>query len=172
MTELLLSKYASPIGAMDLVMAGAKLVYLDFSENTGRMDRLLRARFGDRAIRPGPDVTPVHEALDRYFEAGGDPFGGIELDTRGTEFQQAVWRQLRAIPPATTIDYSTLAKRVGNDRAVRAAASSNARNPISIIIPCHRVIGRDGSLRGYAGGEHRKRWLIDHEAASAARRAA
>lgn len=172
MTELSVMTYQSPIGEMELVMHGSDLVYLDFSGNPERFRRLLSARFGDFTIRPGGKTSAIHDALDRYFRDGGNPFAGIPMQTYGTPFQKLVWRALQEIPPGTTIDYSELARRVGNPRAVRAAGTSNARNPISVIIPCHRVIGRDGTLRGYAGGEDRKRWLIEHEAASAARRAA
>ena len=172
MKELSLMVYESPIGAMDMVMDGDTLVYLDFAGNPDRFHRLLGARFGDFSTRPGSENAKIHTALERYFQQGGNPFGDIPLETYGTPFQRQVWQALQKIPPGATIDYSTLAKRVGNPRAVRAVGSSNGRNPISIIIPCHRVVGRDGTLRGYAGGEDRKRWLIDHEAACAARRAA
>lgn len=155
--------YRSPIGKMDVILDGETLVYLDFSGNSGRVDRLLTGRFGEFEIHRAEGSTPVHEALESYFVHGGDPFGDIGLDTGGTPFQRSVWRALRQIPPGSTLDYTALAGHVGNPRAVRAAASSNARNPIAIIIPCHRVIGRDGTLRGYAGGVERKRWLIEHE---------
>lgn len=172
MKELSLMVYESPIGDMDMVMDGDTLVYLDFAGNPARFNRLLNARFGEFSARRGPAGSKIHIALDHYFQQGGSPFEDIPLKTYGTPFQQQVWRALQEIPPGATIDYSTLAQRVGNPREVRAAGSSNGRNPISIIIPCHRVVGRDGTLRGYAGGEDRKRWLIDHEAACAARRAA
>ena len=172
MTDLSKMTYESPIGAMDMVMQGDKLVYLDFADNPERFERLLRVRFGDFQIRSGPRTSPIHKALDDYFRHGDDRFQGIAMETHGTAFQRQVWQALQEIPAGTTIDYSTLAKRVGKPRAVRAAGTSNGRNPIAIIIPCHRVVGRDGTLRGYAGGEDRKRWLIEHEAACAARRAA
>jgi methylated-DNA-[protein]-cysteine S-methyltransferase len=87
------------------------------------------------------------------------------LAPAGTAFQQAVWRELLHIPFGATRDYGELAARLGRPSAARAVGGANGRNPISIIVPCHRVIGRAGDLRGYAGGEDRKRWLLDHERA-------
>ena len=163
MKRLERSPYCSPIGTMDVILDGETLVYLDFSGNSERVGRLLTGRFGKFEMRQAEGSTPVHEALDAYFVHGGDPFGDLGLDAGGTPFQRSVWQALRRIPPGSTWDYTSLAKNAGCPRAVRAAASGNARNPIAIIIPCHRVIGRDGTLRGYAGGVERKRWLIEHE---------
>lgn len=163
MKQLAVIPYRSPIGMMDVVLDGEDLVYLDFSDNPDRAVRLLTRRFGEYALRRAGGTTSVHDALEVYFDRGGDPFGKLGLDTGGTTFQRSVWQELRRIPPGRTVDYTTLAGRVGNPRAFRAAASSNALNPIAIIIPCHRVIGRDGTLRGYAGGTERKLWLIEHE---------
>ncbi len=163
MKSLEMMPYQSPIGMMDVILDGDILVCMDFSDNPERSKCLLTRRFGQIEMIRSSHPTPVHHALDRYFSHGGDPFHDLRLDTGGTPFQSSVWCALRQIPPGETIDYSTLARKVGNPKAIRAAASCNARNPISIIIPCHRVIGRDGSLRGYAGGQERKRWLIQHE---------
>lgn len=162
-TELTTSVYPSPIGDIQLVYIDNGLCYLDFADNPERMERLLKTRFGNYQLKPSENAPSVHQALDHYFAGDKDPFGSIALDTAGTEFQEKVWQVLTSIPSGATMDYSGLANQAGNPRAVRAAASSNARNPISIIIPCHRVIGKDGSLRGYAGGESRKRWLLQHE---------
>lgn len=159
------SIYKSPIGNIQLLIAQGKLCYMDFAENTDRMHRLLKRRFRTYKVVEGTDHEPIHSRLDKYFAGKPNAFKNIELDAGGTAFQRKVWRELLKIPTGKTLDYSTLAKRAGNERAVRAAASSNARNPVSIIIPCHRVIGKDGSLRGYAGGEHRKQWLLEHEGA-------
>ena len=163
MKRLEMITYRSPIGMMDVVLDGQSLVGLDYSDNPRRLRGHLSRRYSDFELRRLNGPTPVLDALDTYFSSGGDPFRSLKLDPGGTEFQRCVWRELRRIPPGSTLDYASLARRVGNPRAVRAAASSNARNPIAIAIPCHRVIGRDGSLRGYAGGIERKRWLIGHE---------
>jgi methylated-DNA-[protein]-cysteine S-methyltransferase len=87
----------------------------------------------------------------------------IEVDTGGTPFQQRVWQELRRIPAGSTRSYSEVARAIGRPSAVRAVAAANGANPVSIVIPCHRVIGADGSLTGYGGGLHRKRWLLAHE---------
>ena len=159
------SIYKSPIGDIQLLIAEGKLCYMDFADNIDRMHRLLKRRFREYEIVEGADHRQMHKRLDRYFAGKPDAFNNVSLDAGGTAFQRKVWNELRKIPKGKTLDYSTLAKRAGNGKAVRAAASSNARNPVSIIIPCHRVIGKDGSLRGYAGGEHRKQWLLEHEGA-------
>ncbi len=100
--------------------------------------------------------------LDEYFNKQRTQFD-LPLNPIGTEFQKSVWGQLQNIPFGTTISYMDLAKRLGDPKVIRAAATANGKNPIAIIIPCHRVIGSDGSLTGYAGGLRRKKWLLEHE---------
>jgi methylated-DNA-[protein]-cysteine S-methyltransferase len=111
------------------------------------------------------DPAGAASALDRYF--GGDlrALDALAVDTGGTPFQQRVWIALRAIPVGTAVSYSALARTIGMPRAVRAVAAANGANPVAIVIPCHRVIGADGSLTGYGGGLARKRWLLAHEGA-------
>lgn len=104
--------------------------------------------------------------LDEYFAGSRTQFD-LPLSPAGTAFQQKVWQQLIQIPFAETITYLHLAKRLGNVKSIRAAASANGKNPLAIIIPCHRVVGADGKLTGYAGGLHRKQWLLEHEAKAA-----
>lgn len=103
----------------------------------------------------------VHQ-LHEYFEGKRTRFD-LQLNLEGTAFQQNVWRQLQTIPYGKTISYLELAQQLGAVKAIRAVANANGKNPIWIVIPCHRVIGSDGSLTGYAGGLHRKQWLLDHE---------
>lgn len=100
--------------------------------------------------------------LQEYFEGSRKQFD-LKLDPQGTDFQKKVWELLKDIPPGKTISYLQLSKQLGDVKAIRAVASANGKNPIWIIIPCHRVIGSDGSLTGYAGGLYRKQWLINHE---------
>lgn len=100
--------------------------------------------------------------LREYFEGSRTMFD-LKLNPQGTEFQQSVWTLLSAIPYGKTISYLDLSKRLGNIKAIRAVANANGKNPLWIIVPCHRVIGSDGSLTGYAGGLHRKQWLLEHE---------
>ncbi|WP_242092325.1 methylated-DNA--[protein]-cysteine S-methyltransferase [Aestuariivivens sediminicola] len=100
--------------------------------------------------------------LNEYFEGTRQQFD-LALNPQGTDFQNKVWRQLEQIPYGKTITYFELSKQLGDIKAIRAVAQANAKNPIWIVIPCHRVIGSDGHLTGYAGGLHRKRWLLEHE---------
>tara|TARA_R110002051_G_scaffold180913_4_gene250432 strand:+ start:17716 stop:18192 length:477 start_codon:yes stop_codon:yes gene_type:complete len=100
--------------------------------------------------------------LNEYFEGVRTEFQ-LDLNPEGTPFQKKVWLQLQQIPYGRTTSYLEVAKLIGDVKAIRAAASANARNPIWIVIPCHRVIGIDGDLTGYAGGLHRKKWLLEHE---------
>ncbi len=100
--------------------------------------------------------------LQEYFNGQRKTFR-LTLNPKGTDFQKRVWTELLEIPYGKTISYLELSKKLGNTKAVRAVAAANGKNPLSILVPCHRVIGSDGSLTGYAGGLHRKKWLLDHE---------
>jgi methylated-DNA-[protein]-cysteine S-methyltransferase len=111
----------------------------------------------------------AREQLDAYFAGELETFD-LRLAPAGTAFQLRVWEELTRIPFGETISYGELAGRLGEPRAVRAVGLANGRNPISIVVPCHRVIGADGSLVGYGGGLERKRWLLEHEAVASGRR--
>ena len=116
------------------------------------------------------DVTPkipleLKEAvtqLQDYFEGKRTNFD-FKLNPKGTDFQQRVWQELIKIPFGKTMSYMDLSKKLGDVKAIRAVASANGKNPLWIVVPCHRVIGTDGSLTGYAGGLWRKKWLLEHE---------
>ncbi len=117
----------------------------------------------DRSWRRDPAAfVAVGTALDAYFADGSASFD-LPLDLRGTPFQQAVWSALRRIPAGETVTYAELARRVTRPGAARAVGSAVARNSVSIVVPCHRVVGSDGALTGYAGGVERKAWLLAHE---------
>lgn len=107
-------------------------------------------------------LKEVVEQLNEYFAKERTDFD-LKLNPQGTDFQTKVWRTLQTIPFGKTVSYLDMAKTLGDPKVIRAAASANGKNPISIIIPCHRVIGSDGSLTGYASGLHRKKWLLEHE---------
>ncbi len=110
-----------------------------------------------------PDSLKIAaEQLQQYFEGNRDNFD-IALNPKGTDFQKRVWEALLKIPFGKTVSYLDLSKTLGDPKAIRAVAAANGKNPLWIIIPCHRVIGSDGSLTGYAGGLHRKKWLLEHE---------
>lgn len=120
----------------------------------------------DTVEDPTADIPAVLEdavsQLIEYFKGSRVDFN-LSLNPQGTEFQKKVWNALLEIPFGKTMSYLELSKRLGNVKAIRAVAAANGKNPLWIVIPCHRVIGSDGSLTGYAGGLHRKKWLLDHE---------
>lgn len=110
-----------------------------------------------------PDsLKPCVEQLQEYFDGNRTSFH-LKLNPQGTEFQKQVWKELLKIPFGKTVSYMDLTKKLGNVKAIRAVASANGKNPLWIVVPCHRVIGSNGSLTGYAGGLHRKQWLLEHE---------
>ena len=136
----------------------------------GRLTELYLRHDESAAPDDGP-FDAVREQLDAYFAGELGAFD-LPLAPHGTRFQQRVWEELTRIPYAETISYKELALRLGDQKLVRAVGLANGRNPLSIVIPCHRVIGADGSLVGYGGGLERKRWLLEHEAVAAGRRLA
>jgi methylated-DNA-[protein]-cysteine S-methyltransferase len=109
-----------------------------------------------------PLLRNCHLQLQEYFEGRRQEFS-VLLDLEGTEFQQRVWKQLETIRFGDTMSYLQQSEELGDLKSIRAVAAANAKNPVAVIIPCHRVLGSDGSLRGYAGGLWRKKWLLDHE---------
>lgn len=113
------------------------------------------------AIFPKILEDAIHQ-LQEYFKGKRRAFT-LNLNPKGTDFQKKVWEALRHIPYGKTMSYLELAKTLGDIKAIRAVAAANGKNPLWIVIPCHRVIGSDGSLTGYAGGLHRKKWLLNHE---------
>jgi methylated-DNA-[protein]-cysteine S-methyltransferase len=134
----------------------------------GRLTELFLRHDGDPRAADGP-FDAVRTQLDAYFAGDLETFD-LDLAPHGTPFQMRVWGELAQIPFGETISYKELALRLGDRKLVRAVGLANGRNPISIIVPCHRVIGADGSLVGYGGGLERKRWLLEHEAVASGRR--
>lgn len=118
---------------------------------------------GDDATGASPAILTAARQLDEYF-AGERVVFDFPTGQKGSDFQQSVWQNLLDIPYGKTISYAQLSKRMNNPLAIRAIASANGRNSLWIVVPCHRVIGSDGSLTGYAGGLWRKQWLLEHEA--------
>lgn len=165
--HLVLDELESPIGTLRVVWRARAVCAVDFEE--GRMRNHLAARFG--AVRLGSaDGGRARVApLRAYLRGDLAALDRLQIDPGGTPFQQRVWKALRGIPPGSTITYGALADRLGVPGGARAVGSANASNPIAVVVPCHRVIGADGSLTGYAGGVERKRWLLDHESRLRAR---
>lgn len=159
-------RIATPIGALDLVAdAEGRLRAVEWADHEDRMLRSLRLQYrGDGyVLKQARNPAGLGAALRAYFEGEVAAIDGLPVATVGTEFQESVWKALRTIPCGETISYAMLAARIGQPRAVRAVGHANGDNPISIVVPCHRVIGTGGSLTGYGGGIERKRWLLEHE---------
>jgi len=161
-----LDRVRTPVGDM-LVVTGedGRLCALHWQRHEARLHRQLATRHRHARIRIAERRAPdeVRDPLKSYVDGKLDAIDAIPVDTGGTDFQQTVWRALRAIPAGTTLSYGALAVRIGCPRAVRAVGHANGANPISVVIPCHRLIGSDGTLTGYGGGLERKRWLLAHE---------
>jgi methylated-DNA-[protein]-cysteine S-methyltransferase len=163
---LRLDRVATPIGeALIVTDQDGYLRALDWADRESGMARLLRLRYGSIVLEEGAAPKVVSRTLRDYFDGDIGCLGAIEWRTAGTPFQQAVWAALTTIAPGKTLSYRALAAKLGCPTAVRAVGSANGANPISVVVPCHRVIGTDGALTGYGGGLERKRWLLQHEAA-------
>ena len=163
MRELGIDRLESALGTLLIVADGQRLCALDYADAEGRMACLLRRRYGDYRLAEAADPHGFSSRLRAYFDGDIGCLGTIPLSLGGTAFQQQVWTALRSIPPGSVLSYGQLAARLGQPRAYRAVGMSNALNPIAIVVPCHRLLGADGSLTGYAGGLARKRWLLRHE---------
>jgi methylated-DNA-[protein]-cysteine S-methyltransferase len=166
--ELALGRVETPVGDVVAAWRGDTLVALEFAAQREQMVRWLKRRFGTTLtlVEGGKDPAGILKRLRAYFRGDIGALDDLKVDGGGTEFQRKVWRALRRIPTGKTTSYAALAARIGKPSAVRAVAHANAVNPISVVVPCHRVIGSDGSLRGYGGGLDRKRWLLEHEGAT------
>ncbi|MBV9569243.1 MAG: methylated-DNA--[protein]-cysteine S-methyltransferase [Hyphomicrobiales bacterium] len=166
--RLHLDRFDTPIGTALLVTDDeGNLRLLDWEDHEERMRVLLRRRYGSVALEPAFAPAAIRLPLERYFAGELSALAEIPWRTQGTAFQQLVWNALTAIAAGETISYGALAMRIGKASAVRAVGLANGANPVSVVVPCHRVIGSDGSLTGYGGGLERKRWLLRHEGALA-----
>ncbi len=156
-----IDRFPTPIGIMRiLVDQENRLRMLDWEDHEDRMLRLFRLHYNEELV---PGRTKVRESIEAYFAGELDALDRIAVLARGTAFQQEVWAALRTIPAGTTLSYGGLAKQIGRPAAVRAVGLANGSNPIGVVVPCHRVIGANGSLTGYGGGLERKSWLLNHE---------
>lgn len=165
-SHLSLDRLPSPLGEILLVTDQAGLVRaLAFHDYVPRLTRLLRLHYGEQPLESGPAPAATRQALTAYFDGQFEALAAIPWASGGTAFQNQVWRALGDIPAGTTSTYAALAARIGRPRATRAVGAANGANPIAILVPCHRLIGADGSLTGYGGGLERKAWLLEHEQA-------
>ena len=152
----------SPMGAIVIAVRGEAACALVFEDHWADMEQQLFRRFSEKP-RAERDPAGISSRVAAYLAGRMDAVADIEVDPGGTPFQRAVWTALRSIPAGTTRSYAQLAAAIGRPTAVRAVGAANGANPVSIIIPCHRVIRSDGDLCGYSGGIERKRWLLAHE---------
>ncbi|QCR36064.1 methylated-DNA--[protein]-cysteine S-methyltransferase [Nissabacter sp. SGAir0207] len=169
MLTLFMDKLATPLGDLLLVAdEQGNLRSVEWLEFKERMDRLLGLHYGRQGVelREARDPHGLTRALADYFDGNLGIIDTLPTATGGTEFQRQVWAALRTIPCGETLSYGALAQRLGRPGASRAVGAANGANPISIVVPCHRVIGSAGVLTGYAGGVTRKAWLLRHEGAS------
>jgi methylated-DNA-[protein]-cysteine S-methyltransferase len=164
--RLLVDRVATPIGELAIVAdESGRLHAVEWADHEELMRRSLRRHCGAQGFSLHPAVDPggLGTALGAYFAGELAAIDTLPVATFGTEFQRTVWQALRQIPCGETLSYAALARRIGRKTAVRAVGLANGSNPISVVVPCHRVIGSDGSLTGYGGGIERKSWLLAHE---------
>ncbi|HEX5659235.1 MAG TPA: methylated-DNA--[protein]-cysteine S-methyltransferase [Polyangiales bacterium] len=166
MEQFELERVATEIGTMLVVTdAEGRLRALDWVDYEARMRDLLRKQVGAVTLVERTEPSAARTALERYMQGDLKALDALEVVHGGTPFQRRVWAALRAIPIGQTISYGELAKRLDMPTAARAVGLANGQNAIGIVVPCHRVIGANSKLTGYAGGLERKRWLLEHERA-------
>ena len=163
---LTMDRIATPLGEGLLgVDSQGVLRVFEWIDHEARTLQLLRRQYPNVELQSGAAPQATSRAFEAYFAGELTALDGVATQTGGTEFQRRVWTALRTIPVGTTLSYQALATRIDSPRAVRAVGLANGKNLIGLVIPCHRVIGSDGTLTGYAGGLARKRWLLQHEGA-------
>lgn len=162
--KLLVDKIDTPIGEF-IIVADEEgcLRALDWSSHEARLQKLLRRHCVTFTFQPNRNPYGFADAMHAYFAGDAKVIDRLPVRFGGTPFQQRVWTALRNIPSGITISYSELARRIGQPKVVRAVGLANGSNPLSVVVPCHRVIGANGDLTGYGGGVERKRWLLAHE---------
>jgi methylated-DNA-[protein]-cysteine S-methyltransferase len=164
--RLTLDRLSTPIGeALLAVDEQARLRALFFADFEARMRRTIGRLYGGLEPQPGRAPAAIAEALEAYFAGELSALSAIEWRLGGTAFQRKAWTALAEIPAGETRSYGEQAARIGHPAAVRAVGLANGANPIWLVLPCHRVIGANGTLTGYGGGLERKRWLLEHEGA-------
>jgi methylated-DNA-[protein]-cysteine S-methyltransferase len=154
----------SPIGPLGVAAQDGVLVAVTF-HGRAPLEAWAARVLGPCTLRDSEDPAGIRGPLRRFFAGELDALAYVRVRLHGTDFQRRTWEALRRIPPGTTWSYRRLAQELGAPRAVRAVGAANGQNPVPLVVPCHRVIGADGSLTGFGGGLERKRWLLQHEGA-------
>jgi methylated-DNA-[protein]-cysteine S-methyltransferase len=153
----------TPIDALTLAARNGRLCLLHFGAREGPVRQQLQRWYPGDSIEHRRDPAGAATALAKYFSGQLDALDALEIELNGTPFQQRVWGALRRIRAGRTASYAEIARAIGAATAVRAVGAANGANPIAIVVPCHRVIGSNGTLTGYGGGLKRKEWLLRHE---------
>jgi len=164
--SILSDRIETPIGPLLLLARDGALVGLEFDDQPERIAKDLRLHYGTSELFPAPNPHGFSDRIRAYFAGDFKAIEDLPTEAGGTDFQRRVWAELKLIPCGTTISYGELARRLGDSNLMRAVGAANGRNPVSIVVPCHRVIGADGTLTGYGGGLPRKKWLLTHEGIS------
>lgn len=171
--SFIVDRLDSPVGRILIVVDEMqRLRGLNWEDREARLRRELSTQYNRAGIQidlvSGRAPASVREPLEHYLAGKLNAIDAITVETAGTPFQKRVWSELRRIPVGTTMSYGRLAARIGRPAAVRAVGHANGSNPVSVVVPCHRLIGADGSLTGFGGGLHRKKWLLMHEGVAVA----
>ena len=167
--RLSVDRTRTPIGELMVVADGlGRLRAVHWSDHEDGLARMLARQYGEKgfALEPARDPAGLTARIDAYFAGDLAAIDALPVEMVGTPFQREVWMALRGIPVGSTVSYSELALRIGRPAAVRAVGLANGANPVGVVVPCHRVVGKGGALVGYGGGMARKRWLLAHESAA------
>ena len=162
--QLFVERIKTPIGSLLITHDGKALANIAFADREDRRAKELARDFPDAELNRASEPTRFAGALTRYFDGEIRAIDRLPAMPFGTAFQKSCWKALRRVPPGTTRTYGDHASAIGRPNAPRAVGAANGFNPISIVVPCHRLVGANGSLVHYGGGLERKRWLIEHEA--------
>ena len=161
--QLFVERIKTPIGPLLITHDGQALANIAFADHEERRAGELARDFPCGQVKRAPKPTQFAAALTHYFEGEIRAIDKLPVIDFGTHFQKLCWNALRRVPPGTTRTYGDHARAIGRPAAPRAVGAANGKNPIPIVVPCHRVIGKDGSLTGFGGGLDKKRWLLEHE---------
>ena len=153
----------TPIGPLTLAARSGRICLLHFGADQMSARETLTRWYGEVAVSTVPDPAGAANVLERYFAGELDALDTVNVEMHGTPFQKRVWAALRDVKAGTTASYSQIAAAVGSPAAVRAVGAANGANPVAVVVPCHRIIGTNGTLTGYGGGLERKQWLLRHE---------
>lgn len=165
--QLIQDQILTPLGqALVLTDRKGNLRAFEWLDCKTRLVRLLKLHYGkDYEIVEGMRLSKASLLIGKYFDGDLKAIDKIKIETNGTAFQKKLWNALRKISPGKTMTYAQMAQKLGTPSGSRAVGAANGANPISLVVPCHRLVGTNGQLTGYAGGLHRKKYLLEHEGA-------